>query len=136
LPACRRFTDESSGAQHCYIVTKDRDGKTVTTTAGEVNSRPEGWLTTWNVGGHPIKGTNAADPSFFDQTGDGLCGNVDCIRQTGELIGTWHLPYNLRGPNSNTFVAEVMRICNLAVQLPPQAFGADAMLGPWKRLVR
>jgi hypothetical protein len=39
------------------------------------------------------------------------------------------------GPNSNTFVVEVMHICNLAVLLPPQAIVADAMFGPWKRLV-
>jgi RHS repeat-associated protein len=127
---------KEAGTVHCYIVTKDAKNKTSTITAGEIESRPTGVLSVWNIPGDRGPNNSLSDHVFFHQEGASMCDAVECLQRNAQLINDMRLPYNFLGPNSNSTVVELMGICGMSVTLPPQAIGRDARLWPWKRIVR
>src|SRR5262249_26961461 len=129
---CRPVDDSRTrrvDAQHCYIVVKDANGLVSTITGGEAIRRPSGWLKVWTLPGDPIPGNSTADAVFYGPSqGDRVCNDVDCLKRRANQIDAMRLPYYFLGQNSNTAVAEMMRICGLPMVLPPQAVGGNLRL--------
>jgi len=127
-----RSTAGAFGALHCYIVVERRDKTIRTIQGGELNGQPTGVLRVFNDSGERVGVNRPADPGYFfsDKVDDYAV--VDCLENTASLIDQMHLPYHFLGPNSNSAVVEMMRVCGRPVALPAKAIGFNVPLGPWR----
>jgi hypothetical protein len=120
-----------ANAEHCYIVTVDARGNEQTIEGGERSGQPEGVLRVYLKSGvtHPPNNPNVDARHYFAEDAD-VSAAISCLQDAAKQINLWSLPYYFLGPNSNSAVVEMMRICGRTVTLPPQAFGAEVRLGP------
>ena len=120
------------GALHCYIVTKRRDHTIWTIQGGEADGQPVGRLSIFVDPGDRVGPNRPTDPVYYSSDESGDFDGVDCLTATGGQIDEMRLPYHFLGPNSNSAVVEMMRVCGRAVALPPKAVGFNVRLGPWR----
>jgi uncharacterized protein (TIGR03437 family) len=123
---------EYVGALHCYIVTQDAAGEVLTIEGGESTGQPDGTLA---VAAKP--GTNyppndpSKDLSYYSAADPNVARDIGCLKTTAALLNSMMLPYHFLGPNSNSTVAELLRVCGRrTVLLPPKAFGGTTHLLP------
>jgi RHS repeat-associated protein len=109
------------GAEHCYIVVKDRDGQYTTLTGGPQNGR----LWAWKDPGDPDPGNSFKDQTVFFREGTALCNNVECLKQKVQWLRSLDLGYIPNNQNSNSFVSWAMELCGLPVRLPFRAYGRE-----------
>jgi len=117
-------------AVHCYVVTRDQNGVFATTQGEEQNNQIDGRLRVMTDNLVPAQGNSTLDPSYYFAEGPNLQGSIDCLKSAAAQIDQMRLPYHYLGPNSNSALAAMFRVCKLNVFLPAQAIGKDVKLGP------
>jgi hypothetical protein len=123
-------TSQTVDAQHCYITVRTTPNKPETIEGGEADGQPVGRLRVWITEGETRGVNRPSDSAFYTATDAGVEQSIDCLKNKALLIDQMRLPYHFFGPNSNSAVVEMMRLCGRPITLPPQAIGADVPLGP------
>jgi hypothetical protein len=125
-------TVEFVGALHCYIVTKDASGAVFTIEGYERNFEPDGTLRVAVKPGTNYPPNNPSnDSSSYSAADPNVARDIECLKNTANTLDLMQLPYHFLGPNSNSTVVELLRVCGRrSVLLPPKAFGRDVRLGP------